>query len=81
MAIYIFAAIAVIVAIVVAFLMGMQHGLHLYAKRFIEDCYAGDLIIDMQSVESDTISVDFERNPKELMGYQYVAMGVKVKLP
>ena len=78
---YILLVIIIIAALIFCFVAGMQYGLHLYAKRFIEDCYVGDIVIDMSSVESDTITADFEKNPKEFMHCNYVAMGVKTRLP
>lgn len=70
-------AIAVAVAIVI-FLTGMHLGRYTYAKRMVE-AYGGDLIVDLSAPEANTLSVDFEKNPKELIQYHYILMEVKVR--
>ena len=63
----------------IIFYIGICVGHHNYAKKMIEKWYGGDIIIDMSNVESDTLSVEFDKNPKELMGLSYTIMGIKIR--
>ena len=77
---YIFIAIFVgLLLLLAGFFIGRVNALHSYAKKMLNDAYAGELIIDMTSVDKELFSVDFEKNPKELMQYEYVLMGVKIR--
>ena len=68
-----------IVAAAIIFIAGFQIGLHYYAKKLLTKYYGGDLIIDISSIEAETLQVEFEKNPKELLGYKYVLMGVFIR--
>ena len=69
--------IAIVLAIII-FFIGMHVGHHVYAKRMSE-AYGGELVVDLSAPEANTLSVDFEKNPKELLKYHYILMEVKVR--
>lgn len=73
------AIVLIIVALLLGVIIGYNAARLLWIKRLINEYYAGDLVINMEDVESDTISIDFSRNPKELMAYNYVLIGVKIR--
>lgn len=68
-----------LIAIVIGFVVGHLVASKSMAKKLMTKYYAGDLVINMEDVEQDTISIDFVKNPKELMAYNYVLIGVKIR--
>lgn len=76
---YIVIAIAVTVAIIFAFWLGGRVALNKKAKKMIEEMNFGTIIFDMTSVEADTISCEFDKNPKEMLGFNYILMEVKIR--
>lgn len=73
----VFILITIALAIII-FFIGMYIGHHIYAKRMSE-AYGGVLIVDLSTPEANTLSVDFEKNPKELLKYHYILMEVKIR--
>lgn len=49
------------------------------SKKLMDKYYAGDLVINLEDVKGDTISIDFTKNPKDLMQYSYVMIGIKIR--
>lgn len=68
-----------LIAIVIGFVVGHLVASKSMAKKLMTKYYAGDLVINVEDVEQDTISIDFVKNPKELMAYNYVLIGVKIR--
>jgi len=68
-----------LIAIVIGFVVGHLVASKSMAKKLMTKYYAGDLVINMEDIEQDTISIDFVKNPKELMAYNYVLIGVKIR--
>lgn len=68
-----------LLATIIIFLAGFQLGLHYYAKKLLTKYYGGDLIIDISSLDAETLQIELEKNPKELMAYKYVLMGIFVR--
>lgn len=77
-AIVIYVIIAIIICIAV-FIFGVLYGKHLYPKDLINNYDFGDIIIDMSSAESDTFSIDFSKNPKEMFNLDFVLLNVKIR--
>ena len=71
--------IIAIVLIIFAFWFGGKVALHKKAKKMIAEMNFGSIIIDMTSVESETISCEFDRNPREMLKYNYILMEVAVR--
>mgnify|MGYP006988834318 CR=1 FL=1 len=79
MTLYLLFGLLVLAIVAFTFFIGKRYGLHKYSKKLLEESYAGDLVINMASINEDLISVDFTKNPKELVTYDYIVMGVKIR--
>jgi preprotein translocase subunit YajC len=69
----------VLLAIIFAFIMGWHYAIHKKAKHMIDDMLMGEIILDISSVEEDTIKCQFDRNPKEMMDKNYIMLEVKIR--
>lgn len=72
-------AIVIVLAIIFSFICGWHLALHKKAKKMIEECDFGDIILDMKSPENDLVNCEFTRNPKEMLGMNYILLQVKIR--
>lgn len=68
-----------VVGMIGSFILGYKHALATFSERLISDFDFGDVVINMSSVEDDTISVSFSRNPREMLDKNYILLNVKIR--
>lgn len=68
-----------IFALVLGIFVGYLVTIKRTASRMLKDMHFGTIIIDMKSTSSDTISCEFDRNPREFLGMDYILMDVKIR--
>lgn len=62
-----------------SFIFGSRHGQNKIATTMVNKFDFGDVVIDMSSVDKPLISADFNRNPKEMLGLNYILLNVKIR--
>lgn len=68
-----------VVGMIGSFIFGYKHALGVYSKRLIKDFDFGDVVVNVSSVEDDTISISFSRNPREMFDKNYILLNVKIR--
>ena len=69
----------VLLGFIVSFLTGRHFALQQYSKKLIDNYLFGQVIVDMSSVDKDLLTMELERNPKEMLDMNYVIFEVKIR--
>ncbi len=71
--------IFVIIVAVIAFILGFVISKQLYIKYCAENLMFGDIILDMEGVENDLLSVELDRSPREMLDKHVVMFNLKIR--
>lgn len=71
--------IFVIIVAVIAFILGFVISKQLYIKYCVENLMFGDIILDMEGVENDLLSVELDRSPREMLDKNVIMFNLKIR--
>ena len=72
------AIVSCVVLCVISFVLGGKFAINRKAKKMIEQMHMGTIVFDLAS-NDDTIQCQFDKNPREMLGLEFVMMNVKIR--